>query len=141
MARTNLTACICALVVVAASGQAACGGGGYRPAKKNDVAPSPAIQTAASATVNARDVRKNSNAILIRRLNMAEFNQIRPQLNLSEKQADEIKNLEADIKRKGDEAIAQVKSYDGRQDFDQRVPEILTPEQLKILQGSKVAHR
>jgi len=124
-------------ILLCASAKAACGGGGYQPNKKKETVP--ASMTTTTQTSNS-EVRRNGNEILIRRLNLANFNQIRPQLKLTEKQEADLKALEADIKRKGDEAITQAHSYDGNQEFDARLPELLTPDQVKILQGTKVAH-
>lgn len=142
MTRTfSLTGSIFALIVLGASAQAACGGGGYKVSKKSDAPPVQASSSTVEVRRNSSDGRRNSNEVLIRRLNMSEFEQIRAQLKLTEKQSTDIKDLEADIKRKGDEAIAQVKSYDGKQDFDERLPAILTPDQVKVYQSTKVAHR
>ncbi|HLX61694.1 MAG TPA: hypothetical protein VKX17_10470 [Planctomycetota bacterium] len=122
-----------AMMVIGFSAHAACGGGGYHP-KQADGAVVPAVYTEST-------VRQIPGEILIRRLSTAEFDSIKGKLNLSEKQSGEIQALVADIKHKGDDAITQAKSYDGKQDFEARLPGILTPEQVKLYQGAKVAHR
>lgn len=131
MKRTiNLIGTLAFAALLGASAHAACGGGGYTRS-----APAPAQRTEVPARY---ETRQSTGPAMITRMDTARFDQqIRPRLSISEQQSREVDKLEAEVKQKTEDSIAQAQSFDGRQEFDRRLSEILTPDQFRVYRSMR----
>ena len=118
-------------VVLSISAHAACGGGGFQPAKNSNNARSAVYTSQNYSSNDSRTVssRPSSN------FDVSAFHNVSGQLHLSGEQATSVIGAIQDIRKKLDDS-ATPKDFDPKKEFESRLATILNADQIKTYQNS-----
>lgn len=120
-------------VVLGASAHAACGGGGFQPAKNATNTQRTATYTSSSTSnVDSRSVSSRASS----NFDVSDFHNVSGQLHLSGEQATAVIGAIQDIRKTLDAAPAPAKDYDPKKEFEKRLATILNADQIKTYQNS-----
>ncbi len=121
----NILSCVVMAALLSASAKAACGGGGYSPAKTNV---SSNVQASSSSSSSGITGKYSSS------FDVSYFHNMSGQLHMSGQQATAVIGMIQDIRRTLDASATPPKDFDPKKEFEKRLATILNADQIRTYQ-------